>query len=327
MTAFTDLLGLEPGERVMVVTNDFPPRVGGIQTFVRQLVGVLPPDRVVVHASTHPDAGPYDDAQDFTVVRDPAGTLLPTPAATRRVAATLRAHGCTRVVYGASAPLGLMAPALRRAGAVHQLALTHGHEVWWAALPGTRQALRRIGREVDVLTYVSDYTRRRIWPALGHETLARFVRLSPEVDRTVFHPRHDGSWVRERLRIPADALVVVDVGRLVRRKGQVALVRVWPRVLERFPSAHLVLVGEGPDERLLRRLVRRSGLERCVHLTGRVPDVVPYLASADVFAAPSRTRWWGLEVEAFGIVYAEAAAMGLAIAGVGEGGTAEAVPQ
>ena len=324
MTAFTDLLAPDLPGRVLVVTNDFPPRVGGIQTFVRQLVGELPASRVVVHASAHAGAAAYDARQPFPVVRDPSSVLLPTPAATRRVAATLRTHGCTQVVFGAAAPLGLMAPALRAEGARHQVAITHGHEVWWAALPGTRAALRRIGDSVDVLTHVSAYTRDRIAPALSAAGRGRFVRLSPEVDRTVFRPGHDGSGVRRRLGIPPEALVVVSVGRLVRRKGQLDLVRAWPEVLGRFPAAHLVVVGEGPDERRLRRLVAARRLERSVHLVGRVPDVVPYLAAGDVFAAPSRERWWGLEVEAFGIVYAEAAAMGLRVVGDGAGGTAEA---
>jgi phosphatidylinositol alpha-1,6-mannosyltransferase len=279
---------------------------------------------VVVHASAHAGAAAYDSRQPFPVVRDPSSVLLPTAAATRRVAATLRTHGCTQVVFGAAAPLGLMAPALRAEGARHQVAITHGHEVWWAALPGTRAALRRIGDSVDVLTHVSAYTRDRIAPALSSAGSRRFVPLSPEVDRTVFRPGRDGSGVRRRLGIPPEALVVVSVGRLVRRKGQLDLVRAWPEVLGRFPAAHLVVVGEGPDERRLRRLVAASRLERSVHLVGRVPDVVPYLAAGDVFASPSRERWWGLEVEAFGIVYAEAAAMGLRVVGAGAGGTAEA---
>ncbi|GAA1926096.1 glycosyltransferase family 4 protein [Nocardioides marmoribigeumensis] len=322
MTAFTDLL--HPEGKVLVVTNDFPPRVGGIQTFVRQLVGELPPDRVVVHASAHPDASAYDAEQSFAIVRDPSSMLLPTPAATRRVVATLREHGCSQVVYGAAAPLGLMARTLRSAGAHRQVAITHGHEVWWAALPGTRAALRRIAADVDVLTHVSEYTRGRIAPALPASTREKFIRLSPEVDRSRFHPGQDGSEVRRVLGIPADALVVASVGRLVRRKGQVDLVRVWPEVLRRYPGSHLVIVGEGPDRAKLERMVRRRVLGVSVHLLGEVPDVVPYLAAADVFASPSRARWWGLEVEAFGIVYAEAAAMGLALGGSMSGGTHEA---
>lgn len=321
MSAFTDLL--QPEGRVLVVTNDFPPRVGGIQTFVRQLVGELTPERVVVHASAHPEAATYDAEQPFAVVRDPAAVLLPTPAAGRRVAATLVSHGCTQVVYGASVPLGLLAPTLRAAGARWQVALTHGHEVWWAALPGTRHALRRVASSVDVVTHVSDYTGRRLGPAMPEGT--RFVRLSPPVDRGRFHTGVDGTWVRRELGIPADHLVAVCVGRLVARKGQRDLVRVWPEVLRTHPDAWLVLVGEGPDEARLRRMVRRLGVGSRVRLAGRVPEVAPYLAAADVFAAPVRSRWWGLEVEAFGIVYQEAAAMGLPVVGASSGGTREAV--
>lgn len=323
MSAFTDLLAADGG-RLLVVTNDFPPQVGGIQTFVRQLVGELPPDQVVVHTSSHPYAETYDGEQPFVVVRDRRSVLLPTRSATQRVIETMRAHSCTQILYGAAAPLGLMAPMLRRAGARHQVAVTHGHEVWWAALPMTKRAIRRIGDEVDVLTYVSDYTRGRIGPALSAAGRSRFTRLSPEVDRSVFHPGQDGSAVRLQLGISSDALVVVSVGRLVRRKGQLALVKVWPEVLRRFPGTHLVVVGDGPDGSRVRRLVERAGLEDTVHLMGEVPDVVPYLAAGDVFASPSRSRWFGLEVEAFGIVYAEARAMGLALAGAGAGGTSEA---
>lgn len=326
MTAFTDLLLPTEDAKVLVVTNDFPPRIGGIQTFVRQLVGELPPDRVVVHTSAHPGAGEYDAQQPYVVVRDRASVLLPTPAATRRVIGTMRRHGCSQIVYGASAPLGLMAPALRRAGARHQLAITHGHEVWWAALPGTRTLIRRIAMHVNVLTFVSDYTRRRIEPTIAHGDSAPILRLlSPRIDFTACQPNVGASSVREDLDIPPDALVVVCVGRLVSRKGQLDLVKIWPRLLSDFPSARLVLVGEGPDRGRLERSVRRSGLVARVCFAGSVPDVRPYLAAADVFASPSRERWWGLEVEAFGIAFAEAAAMGLRVAGARAGGTADAV--
>ena len=117
---------------------------------------------------------------------------------------------------------------------------------------------------------------------------------------------------------------MVSVGRLVPRKGQVDLVRAWPQVLVRHPVLIWWSWGRARTVPRLQRLVRRLGLADSVHLVGRVPDVVPYLAAGDVFASPSRSRWWGLEVEAFGIVYAEAAAIGLTVAGAGAGGTLEA---
>ncbi len=313
--------------RTLVVTNDFPPRRGGIETYVRQLCDDLPPDQVVVHTASMPGDTAHDEMLPFPVVRDPARLLLPTPAVGRRVEETLRAHGCDRVVFGASAPLGLLARRLRAAGARHLVGLTHGHEVWWARVPVTRGLLRRIGDEVDELTYVSEYCRSRIAAALSPAAAARMRPLAPRVDRTRFHPHCGGATVRTRLGIDADALVAVCVGRLVRRKGQDTLVRMWPEVRRQFPGAVLLLVGDGPDRDRLATMVSRRGLGEAVVMTGSVAwdDVPAHLDAGDVFAMPCRTRLLGLEVEAFGIVYLEAAACGLRLVGGRSGGAAEAV--
>ena len=160
--------------RTLLVTNDFPPRPGGIQSYLHALATHLPPDELVVLASTwarSPEAveacRTFDAAQPFEVHRLPTTMMLPTPGATRRAAELVRSHGIETVWFGAAAPLGLMAPALRRGGARRVLASTHGHEVGWSMLPGSRQALRRIGGDCDVVTTVSRYTRGRIAPALG----------------------------------------------------------------------------------------------------------------------------------------------------------------
>ena len=153
--------------RILFVTNDFPTRRGGIESFILALCERMPPDEVVVYTASMPGDREYDAALAFPVYRDPAGTLLPTPAVARRVIEVMRRHDCDRVVFGASAPLGLLAPALRRAGARRMVALTHGHEVWWARVPIARQLLRRIGDSVDVMTYVSEWCRDRIAPALS----------------------------------------------------------------------------------------------------------------------------------------------------------------
>jgi len=312
--------------RHLFVTNDFPPRRGGIETFVRQLCGQLAPEQVVVHTATMPGDRAYDESLAFPVVRDPARTLLPTPMVGRRVEATLRRFACDRVVFGAAAPLGLLAPRLRRAGATHLTAVTHGHEVWWAALPGTRRLLRRIGDGVDEVTYVSEYCRDRIARALSPASAARMRRLSPTVDQDRFHPGCGGAEVRRRLGIAPEAPVVVCVGRLVRRKGQDTLVRIWPEVRRSFPGAVLLLVGDGPDRRRLQRMASRQGDGHGVVMTGGVPwEAVPaYLDAGDVFAMPSRDRRLGLEVEAFGIVYLEAAACGLRVVAGRSGGAGEA---
>lgn len=313
--------------RTLVVTNDFPPRLGGIETLVRQLCDSLPRDQVVVHTSSTPGDRAFDAELPYPVVRDPARMLLPTPGVRDRVLETFDRHGCDRVVFGASAPLGLLAPALRAAGAAHIQALTHGHEVWWASLPGTRQLMRRIGDGADDLTYVSEYCRDRIAPALSPSARAKFRRFPIEVDRSHFRPDRGGAALRAAWGVPEHAQIVVCVSRLVRRKGQDTLLALWPEVLARFPDAWLVIVGDGPDSARLRGMARALGVTHHVVFTGAVAheQVPSYFDAGDVFALPARSRWWGLQVEAFGIVYAEAAAVGLVIAGAGSGGTREAV--
>jgi phosphatidylinositol alpha-1,6-mannosyltransferase len=313
--------------RVLFVTNDFPTRHGGIETFVLSLCERMDPDEVVVYTASMPGDLEYDATLPFPVYRDPSSMLLPTPAVGRRVVEVMRRHGCDRVVFGASAPLGLLGPRLRRAGARRIAALTHGHEAWWAHVPVTRQLLRRIGDSVDVMTYVSEWCRERIAPALSPEAAARMVRLSPGVDTERFYPGCGGAEVRKRLDIPEDAPVVVCVGRMVKRKGQDTLVKAWPKVLRVVPDARLLLVGDGPNRERVERLAAQLALEDSVVFTGAVPweEMPAHMDAGDVFAMPCRTRRLGLEVEAFGIVFLEAQACGLPVLIGDSGGAPEAL--
>ena len=311
--------------RVLVVTNDFPPRRGGIESFVLALCQRMPPDEVVVYTASMPGDLEHDAGLPFPVHRDRRRRLLPTPAVGSRVVEAMQRHGCDRVVFGASAPLGLLAPALRRAGARRIVALTHGHEVWWARLPVVRRLLRRIGDSVDVLTYVSQWCRDRIAPALSPPAAARMQRLSPGVDTDLFFPGCGGAERRERLGIDPFVPVVVCAARLVRRKGQDTLVKAWPTVLAAHPEAVLLLVGDGPDRGRLGRLVRATKVAGSVLLVGGVPwhQVPAYVDAGDVFAMPCRTRRWGLEPEAWGIVFLEAQACGLPVVIGRSGGAPE----
>jgi phosphatidylinositol alpha-1,6-mannosyltransferase len=312
--------------RTLVVTNDFPPRQGGIQTFVAALLDRRPPDSLVVLASRSPGWQEHDAALPYPVVRRPTGMLLPTPATARAAAALARGHGCGTAFFGAAAPLGLIGPALRSAGITHLVGATHGHETGWVALPGARQLLQRIAGGLDVLTYISEYTRDRLAPALADRT--RLAQLSPGVDVDRFTPKADGAAVRRRHGL-GDAPVVVCVSRLVARKGQDVLVAGWPQVLTRHPRARLLLVGGGPDEAPLRRAVAAAGLQDSVVLTGAVPhtELPAHYAAGDVFAMPCRTRRGGLDVEGLGMVFLEAAACGLPVVAGTSGGAPETVQE
>jgi phosphatidylinositol alpha-1,6-mannosyltransferase len=310
--------------RTLVVTNDFPPRQGGIQTFVAALLARRPPDSVVVLASDAPNSTEYDKALPYPVLRQPTGMLLPTRRTARAAVELVRRHGCDSVFFGAAAPLGLLAPVLRDAGVRHLVGATHGHETGWVALPGSRQLMQRIASDLDVVTYISDYTRDRLAPALSGRT--RLAQLSPGVDVDVFSPEADGSAVRRRHGL-GDAPVVVCVSRLVARKGQDVLVAGWPRVLDQHPSARLLLVGGGPAEATLRRAVVARGLQDSVVFTGPVDAArLPgYYAAGDVFAMPCRTRRAGLDVEGLGMVFLEAAACARPVVAGTSGGAPEAV--
>ncbi len=310
--------------RTLVVTNDFPPRTGGIQTYVHALASRLPADSVVVYASNHPGAAEYDATAGFPVVRDRTRMLLPTPGVARRAAQIARSEDCTSVWYGAAAPLALLTRGLRRAGVQRFIASTHGHETGWAALPGARSVLRRISRDVDVLTYITEFTRRALAPATAAG--AQLAWLPPGVDTDTFHPGADGSAVRAAFGL-ADRPTVVCVSRLVRRKGQDALVAALPLVQAQVPDAALLLVGGGPDQARIRRLVDRAGVADAVRFAGEVPwsQLPAYYAAGNVFAMPCRTRRAGLDVEGLGMVYLEASATGLPVVAGTSGGAPEAV--
>lgn len=320
-------------DKTLIVTNDFPPRPGGIQAFLHNMALRLDPDRIVVYASTW-KRGPegaeataaFDAEQPFTVVRDRTTMLLPTPRVTRRATQLLRTHGCSSVWFGAAAPLGLMAPALRRAGARRLVATTHGHEAGWAQLPASRQLLRRIGESTDTITYLGEYTRSRIAAALTPAAADRMVQLPPGVDEKTFHPDSGGDAVRARLGL-TDRPVVVCVSRLVPRKGQDTLILAMPAILAEVPDAVLLIVGGGPYADELRKLAAETGVQDSVRFTGPVPwaELPAHYGAGDVFAMPCRTRRGGLDVEGLGIVYLEASATGLPVVAGDSGGAPDAV--
>jgi phosphatidylinositol alpha-1,6-mannosyltransferase len=304
--------------RTLVVTNDFPPRPGGIQAFVHSLAARQPAGEIVVYAPAWKGAAAFDADQAYPVVRHPTSLMLPEPRVLRRAREIAAAEGCDRVWFGAAAPLGLLARPLHLDRAI---ASTHGHEVGWALLPGARQALGRIGRDVDVVTYLGEYTRERL-----ARVVPRLERLPSGVDTELFRPGSGGEEVRRRHGL-SDRPVVVCVSRLVPRKGQDVLVRAMPAIRRRVPDAALLCVGGGPYRDTLTRLARDVGVADAVMLTGSVPwsELPAHYDAGDVFAMPCRTRRAGLEVEGLGIVFLEASATGLPVVAGRSGGSPDAV--
>ncbi|WP_296213587.1 glycosyltransferase family 4 protein [Corynebacterium sp. YSMAA1_1_F7] len=313
--------------RVLVVTNDFPPTFGGIQTYVRDYLSTLDPDSVVVFASTqhNEDARAFDDKQAYRVIRWPRSVMLPTPATARKMQQLIREHDIHTVWFGAAAPLALMATAARAAGARRVVASTHGHEVGWSMFPGSRQVLGKIGRSVDCLTYVSHYARNRMAAAFG-PTVA-WEPMPGGVNIDLFRPdpamRQD---LRARYRLEGKK-VIVAVSRLVPRKGQDTLVKAMPAILRKHPDAHLLIVGPGTYRVKLEKLARRLGVAKNTTFTGavEVEELPGHFVVGDVFALPVRTQFGGLSVEGLGIVFLEAQATGVATVSGNGGGAPETV--
>ncbi|MEE4023204.1 glycosyltransferase family 4 protein [Gordonia sp. PKS22-38] len=311
--------------RTLLITNDFPPRPGGIQSYLQNLVDLLPPDDVVVYAPRWRGHEEFDAAQPYTVVRHPTTLMLPTPSVARRAAKIIRSHDISTVWFGAAAPLATLAPAVRRAGARRVVASTHGHEVGWSMLPVARQVLTYIGGHADAVTFVSRYTRGRFAAAFGAHAALEY--LPPGVDTERFAP---DAGARQRLRGQlglGDRPTVLCLSRLVPRKGQDVLIRALPLIRREVGDVCLVIVGGGPHAEALRKLAHENAVSDHVVFTGSVPsaDLPGYHNVADVFAMPARTRGGGLDVEGLGIVYLEASATGVPVVAGQSGGAPETV--
>ena len=313
----------------LFITNDFGPRAGGIETFVHGLIERLPRGSVVVYTSAQPDSEKFDAKwlTDFgvEVIRDRSKILLPTPRVIKACQKLVKSRNLTRVAFGAAAPLGIMARAMRSAGAEKIVALTHGHEVWWAKVPPFSFAIKFMSQSIDAITYLGDYTRSEISKAISKNDVGKLVQIAPGIDVDHFVPT-DSSELRAQLGL-ADKAVIISVGRLVHRKGQDKLISALPAIRAAVPNVHLVLVGVGPHQKFLENLVAKLNVADCVTFIGRInySELPKYICVGDIFAMPSRSRFFGLEVEGLGIVYLEASACGLPVVGGKSGGAPDAV--
>ena len=313
-------------EKTLFVTNDFGPRAGGIETFVHGLIERFPKNSVIVYTSQQGNTQDYDQKwlTDYgvMVIRDRSKMLLPSPRVIRAVQKVVAAQKPKAVVFGAAAPLALMAKALK---VPRKIALTHGHEVWWAKVPPFNLAMRLIGNSVDHLTYLGEFTRSQIAKPLSKAARDAMVQIAPGIDTNKFKPIN-AQDLRAQLGLQ-EKEVIVCVGRLVPRKGQDKLIKALPEILKSRPNAHLLFVGSGAFQIKLEKLINNLSLANHVSFTGRVQydDLTKFICVGDIFAMPSRSRFAGLEVEGLGIVYLEASACGLPVLGGDSGGAPDAV--
>ena len=305
--------------RVFVVTNDFLPRVGGINDYVAQLFRRFPAGSVTIFSSTYRGAAEHDRTYPQEVVRLATEMMLPTPGVRRQLHAALRERRPDVVLFGALWPLGHMGPAVSRKLDIPYGGFSHGLELTGALVPGL---LSHIGRRAMLLTAVSDWARRKLEPAFAHP-----MQLLPSgIDTGHFHPGVSDALVRERHAL-GDAPVICCVSRLVARKGQDMLIRALPRLSQAVPGVRLLIVGSGPYDGALRTLAKESGVSERVTFTGAVPyaELPSYFRASDVFAMPCRSRLGGLDIEALGAVFLQGQAVGRPVVVGDSGGAPEAV--
>lgn len=310
--------------KTLLVTNDFPPRVGGINHYTAELLRRFPEGEVTVFASAWPGDLEYDAAYPHSVVRWEAKSMYPTGTVRDRILELVSEERPDMVLFGAAAPLALMGRTIERRTGVPYAAFTHGVELWAGQVPVTRRLLTQVSRRAALVTCVSQWAATELRHMVGEGP--RIELLPPGIDSERYHPGVSDAAVRERHGLD-DHPVICCVSRLTLRKGQDKVIRALPWILREIPEARFLVVGTGPDlERLQSLAVRKKVADRVI-FTGEVAgEVLPqYFRAGDVFAMPCRTRKLGLEVEAFGAVFLQASAVGRpAIAGE-SGGAPEAV--
>ena len=304
--------------RTLWVTNDLPPRAGGIEQFLGNLLDRVDPQQALVLGPAHPEAAVHDAGVSWAVERLP-GAVHPTPATLRAVREAAARHQPDVVVLGASWPLGELARSLARDPGVPVVAISHGLEAGMVTT-GLGRIPGRTTRHLAALTTISSFTEER----LQQHARCPVVRVPPGVDLDRFRPDVDGSGLRRTWGVPDDAPLVGCISRLVDRKGQDTLLAAWPAIRRVHGDAWLALVGEGPlHDDLAAKAVGLDG----VVMPGRVAwdDLPAAHAALDVFAMPCRTRLRGLDVEGLGIVYLEAQASGVPVVAGRSGGAPETV--
>ncbi len=306
----------------LLVTNDFPPKVGGIQTYLWELWRRLPPESFHVLTTPYRGAAAWDARQPFAVTRTRDPVLLPRPGLARRIDRLADEVGADLVVLDPAVPLGLVGPRLAHSYAV----VAHGAEITVPGrLPVTRWPLAHVLRGAQLIVAAGGYAAAEARRAAGRDLTT--VVVPPGVDPERFWPLEPDARAAERKRfgLPVHGPLVVGVSRLVPRKGFDRLIEAAARLRARHPDLTVAIAGSGRDARRLHALVHSTNAP--VHLLGRVPDDdLPGLyACADVYAMLCRTRWAGLEQEGFGIVFVEAAAAGVPQVAGDSGGAAEAV--
>jgi phosphatidylinositol alpha-1,6-mannosyltransferase len=310
--------------KVLAITNDFPPKVGGINYYVAHLLSRFPRGEVTVFTSDWPGALAHDSGFPHRVVRWGSRSMYPTAGVLDAVLELIDEDRPDMVLFGAAAPLGILGKAIEKRTGVPYATFTHGVEVWAGQVPVTRALLSRVGKHARLIMGPSRWTVDLLRSVVDEGP--RIEVLPAGVDVENFHPGVSDGQVRDRHGLGEDP-VICCVSRLTLRKGQDQVIRALPGILAEEPDARFLVVGGGPDLERLRGLARRKRVEERVVFAGEVPyrELPSYFRAGQVFAMPCRTRKLGLEVEALGAVFLQASAVGRPCVAGDSGGAPEAV--
>ena len=316
--------------RLLFVTQDFPPDVGGIQTYSWELVRrwmkevslrVIAPDR--------PEARGVDAELAASVARVPCEPEMLPLRGLPTVIREARAFRPDVAFHAQWQTVGTSFLAQRLTGFPRRIVCAaHGRELLFNPLRGipvgesVYDGLRRLLLRIpNLFVPVSRYTGGLLQEQGVHPAT---IRIAPNgVDPDRFYPIERVA-VRERLALD-DSSLLLTVGRLVPRKGLDTTIRALPALLEDVPDAQYIIVGSGPDEDRLRGLVNEHNVHDVVRFAGQVPwsDLLLYYNAADVFVMPSRED--PPDVEGFGLVFLEANASGTPVVGADAGGVPDAI--
>ena len=328
--------------RLLMLTQDFPPVTGGIQTYSYALAREFHRrcEAFAVIAPRHPGQAEVDDACPYPVHRVPVSSDWMRVASPPWLAAAL-VSGRYDAVFMAQWYPAWAALLARRLGLVKRVyAAAHGQELLWTPLPDTplgdlyERHRASSMRGCDGMFPVSGFTGgvlreqgvppERIHVATNGTYPERF-RLDESLEELA-------AW-RQGAGL-GDGPLLVTVCRLVERKGIDLVLRAMPEVLRAFPEARYAVVGGGPEREALEALAGELGVADRVVFMGRVSDrdLLRSLHAADLFVMPARVAeremgpWIkGLSFEGFGLVFREANACGTPAIGARTGGVPDAI--
>ena len=298
--------------RLLVITNDYPPKSGGIQTYLGNLVDAYPGPIRVLAPADGPAVGTARGEEN--VRRGRRRFMWPTRRTVDWFIAEARDFQADAIFFGAPHPLTRAARRIRDELGVPVGILCHGAEITIpAAIPGLRTWLRRTLRQADVLFAVSRFTQHKVSRLTGRDVVPIGAGVEVDLFTPADHP-------------PGNAPPVVGcVSRFVPRKGQHRLLAAAEKLKDRGTEVELLFIGSGRMEGRLRKLADQSDVNVRFEIGVPWAELADLYRAMDLFCMPCRSRWGGLEIEGLGLVFLEAAAAGLPVLAGSSGGSPETV--